>query len=192
MREAKLAAEIVAAVARAVAPVPVTVKIHSGWDDRTKNAAEVAKMLEQAGAAAITVHGRTREQLYAPPVDIGIIADVVRSVSLPVIGNGGIMCAADALCLCWTPPALLVSRLRAARWADRGFSKSAPRSKGVSLPSRPCGERIEATIRHLHAIYADKGERGVFEARGAVSHYIKGIRGAARSSRRYKPSHLAG
>ena len=77
MREPKLAAEIVAAVARAVAPVPVTVKIRSGWDDRTKNAAEFAKMLEQAGAAAITVHGRTREQLYAPPVDIGIIADAV-------------------------------------------------------------------------------------------------------------------
>ena len=179
MREPKLAAEIVAAVARAVAPVPVTVKIRSGWDDRTKNAAEFAKMLEQAGAAAITVHGRTREQLYAPPVDIGIIADVVRSVSIPVIGNGGIMCAADALFMLDATGCAGIAVARGAMGRPWIFEEIRAALEGREFAEPTVRERIEAAIRHLHAIYADKGERGVFEARGAVSHYIKGIRGAA-------------
>lgn len=76
--------------------VPVTVKIRKGWDEETVTAVEVAKICEQAGAAAITVHGRTRAQMYAPPADLDIIRQVKAAVRVPVIGNGDIDTPADA------------------------------------------------------------------------------------------------
>ena len=84
-----LAAQIVEEVAK-VSTVPVTVKMRSGWDDTAINAVELAKRCEQAGAAAITVHGRTNVQMYAPPVNMDIIRQVKNAVSVPVIGNGDI------------------------------------------------------------------------------------------------------
>ena len=91
MRDPEKAARIVEAVTHAV-PVPVTVKMRKGWDADHITAVECAKACEQAGAAAITVHGRTRKQMYAPPVDLDVIAEVKRRVkSIPVIGNGDIV-----------------------------------------------------------------------------------------------------
>ena len=95
MKDPKLAASIVNAVKNAV-DVPVTVKMRSGWDSNNKNAVELALMCEDAGADAITVHGRTREQMYRPPADLDIIRDVKRAVSIPVIGNGDITSAQKA------------------------------------------------------------------------------------------------
>ena len=95
MRTPELAAEIVAAVAKAV-PVPVTVKIRKGSDGGSVNAVELAKLLEQAGAAAIAVHGRTRVQMYAGRADWDIIRDVKHAVSVPVIANGDVFSGADA------------------------------------------------------------------------------------------------
>ena len=89
MREPELAAQIVRAVVNAV-NVPVTVKMRTGYDNENINAPELAKMCEDAGAAAITVHGRTRPQMYAPGVDYKTIERVRRSVSVPVIGNGDV------------------------------------------------------------------------------------------------------
>ena len=89
MRHPQLCGEIVRAVV-AVSDVPVTVKIRKGWDDESVNAVEIAKICEQAGASAITVHGRTRMQFYHPPVDYEIIRQVRHSVSIPVIANGDI------------------------------------------------------------------------------------------------------
>ena len=89
MKNPRLCGEIVKAVT-AVTDIPVTVKIRKGWDDDSVNAVEVAKICESAGAAAITVHGRTRQQYYKPPVDYGIIRAVRESVSVPVIANGDI------------------------------------------------------------------------------------------------------
>lgn len=89
MKDPKKAAEIVKAVA-AASNVPVTVKIRKGWDDKSVNAVEFAKRMEDAGAAAIAVHGRTRQEYYSPPADWDIIAQVKAAVSVPVIGNGDI------------------------------------------------------------------------------------------------------
>ena len=89
MKNPRLCGEIVKAVT-AVTDIPVTVKIRKGWDDDSVNAVEVAKICESAGAAAITVHGRTRQQYYKPPVDYDIIKAVRESVSVPVIANGDI------------------------------------------------------------------------------------------------------
>ncbi|MBQ4644625.1 MAG: tRNA-dihydrouridine synthase family protein, partial [Clostridia bacterium] len=86
----QLAEEIVKAVVNA-SPVPVTVKIRAGWDENSINAVEMAQRAENAGASAITIHGRTKKQMYAPPVDRNIIAEVKKAVSIPVIGNGDIV-----------------------------------------------------------------------------------------------------
>ena len=77
------------AVVKAV-PVPVTAKFRKGWDEEHVNAVEFAQILEGAGAAALTIHGRTRQQMYSPPVDIGIIRQVKEAVSIPVFGNGDV------------------------------------------------------------------------------------------------------
>lgn len=95
MKNPQLCGEIVKAVMSTV-DVPVTVKIRKGWNNSAVNAVEVAKICEQAGAAAITVHGRTREQYYKPPVDYDIIKEVSNAVSIPVIANGDITSAQKA------------------------------------------------------------------------------------------------
>ena len=89
MKSPQLAEDIVRAVVKA-SSVPVTVKMRSGWDDKSINCVELAKRCEQAGATAITVHGRTKMQMYAPPVNIDIIKAVKDAVSIPVIANGDV------------------------------------------------------------------------------------------------------
>ena len=95
MKDPALAARIVEATVKATS-LPVTVKIRAGWDSESINAPEMAKMLESAGASAICVHARTKEQLYFPGIDLSVIACVKEAVKIPVIGNGDIYCAADA------------------------------------------------------------------------------------------------
>ncbi|MEG0753891.1 MAG: tRNA dihydrouridine synthase DusB, partial [Angelakisella sp.] len=89
MRDMPLAADIITAVKKA-SPVPVTVKFRKGWDDANLNGLEFAKMAEACGADAITIHGRTRAQMYAPPIDWDIIAAIKAAVRIPVIGNGDV------------------------------------------------------------------------------------------------------
>jgi tRNA-dihydrouridine synthase B len=95
MKTPQLCGEIVAAVVAAV-PVPVTVKIRAGWDEKSVNAVEVASICEQAGAAAVAVHARTRSQMYEPPADWSIIKAVKEAVKIPVIGNGDVTGAQSA------------------------------------------------------------------------------------------------
>ena len=90
MKTPDLAGRIVEAAVSASGGIPVTAKIRAGWDVNSRNAVEVAKILESAGAAAITVHGRTRSQMYSGESDNGIIAEVKAAVSVPVIGNGDV------------------------------------------------------------------------------------------------------
>ncbi|MBQ9783392.1 MAG: tRNA-dihydrouridine synthase family protein, partial [Clostridia bacterium] len=96
MKNPRLAGQITEAVCRAV-KLPVTVKIRAGWDQNSINAPELAKLLEQAGAAMICVHARTREQLYAPGIDPEIIRQVKEAVGIPVVGNGDVQSAEDAI-----------------------------------------------------------------------------------------------
>lgn len=180
LKSPALAGEIIREVVNAV-DLPVTVKIRIGWDKDSINAVEMAKIAEQAGAAAVTVHGRTREQMYAPPVDIGTIALVKKSVSIPVIANGDIVDGLSAAKMIEETGCdyLLVGRGALGRpWVFSQISAYLKYEK--VLPEPPVSERMRVMIKHIERICDYKGEKvGIKEARKHAAWYIKGMRGAA-------------
>lgn len=180
MQKPKLAGEIVKAVANAVS-LPVTVKIRAGWDAGSRNAAELAKICEDAGAMMITVHGRTREQMYAPPADLDIIREVKQAVSVPVVGNGDIFTAADAARMYEATGCDYVMAGRGALGAPWLFMQiNALLEQGVLLPTPPVSERMRVMLRHISMACVHKGETvALREARTHAAHYMRGLRGAA-------------
>lgn len=181
MKKPELAEKIVRAVA-AASPVPVTVKIRIGWDFDTINAVEMAKRAESAGAAAITVHGRTRSQMYAPPVNTDIIAQVKTAVSIPVIGNGDITDCFSAAKMLEDTNCDLVMIGRGALGRPWVFSQiNAYLEYGRVLPEPPVSERMRVMVSHIKKICEYKGEYvGLREARKHAAWYTKGLRGAAK------------
>ena len=181
MKNPKLAEEIVREVVKA-SPVPVTVKIRAGWDDDTINAVEMAQRAESAGASAITVHGRTRMQMYAPPVNENIIAQVKKAVSIPVIGNGDVTDCQSAALMLQNTNCDLVMVGRGALGRPWVFSEiNAYLEFGRYLPEPPVSERMLVMIRHIEKICEYKGERvGIREARKHASWYTKGLHGASK------------
>lgn len=184
MRTPSLCGEIVKAVSEAV-PVPVTVKIRSGWGPDSVNAAEVAKICEQNGAAAVAVHGRTRDQMYAGRADYALIRRVKEAVSVPVIANGDVTDAASAERILRETgcDALMIGRGAMGNpWLFREI-KAAFAGKPYTPPS--VSERMEVMTRHIERLCAYKGERvGMPEARKHMAWYLSGIRGAASFRRR--------
>lgn len=181
MRNPALAESIVRAVVKE-SPVPVTVKIRSGWDETNVNAVEIAKRAEEAGAAAITVHGRTRKQMYAPPVNTDIIAEVKKNVSIPVIANGDITDGQSAALMFEKTNCDLIMVGRGALGAPWVFSQiNAYLEYGRIIPDPPVSERMRIMIRHVEKICEYKGESvGIREARKHGAWYAKGLRGAAK------------
>lgn len=180
MKDPDLAARITEACAKAV-ELPVTVKIRAGWDENSLNAVEMAKMQENAGAAAITVHGRTRKQMYAPPVDLDIIRQVKQAVSVPVIGNGDIVDALSAENMYKTTGCDFIMVGRGALGAPWVFTQINEYFRsGIILPEPPIEERMDIMIRHIAKLCEYKGDYvGMREARKHSGWYIKGVRGAA-------------
>lgn len=180
MRRPETAQAVVEAVAGAVS-LPVTVKIRAGWDEGEKNAVELAKRCEAAGAAAITVHGRTREQMYAPPVDLEIIRQVKQAVSIPVIGNGDIDSAESAAHMLEETGCDLVMVGRGALGRPWVFSQiSAYLKTGAVLPDPPVAEKMRIMLEHIRTLCAYKGAHtGMLQARTHAAWYMKGLRGAA-------------
>ena len=176
-----LAGEIVRAVSRAV-NIPVTVKMRRGWDSEHLNAVELAKICEQSGAAAITVHGRTRAQMYAPPVDRQTIADVKRAVSVPVIGNGDIVSPETALSMYAETGCDLVMVGRGALGRPWLFAQIDAAADGRDVPPDPAlEEKMSIMRRHIVLLCRYKGDHiGMLEARKHVAWYIKGMPGAAK------------
>lgn len=185
MKAPALCGRIVRAVKDAV-PVPVTVKLRKGWDSRSVNAVEVAQICADAGADAIAVHGRTREQMYLPGADWGIIAAVKRAVGVPVIGNGDVAGAKDAARMLEETGCDFVMIGRAALgnpWIFREIN--AYLSEGRLLPPPPLSERLAVLVRHVRLICAYKGEaHGMCEARKHVGWYLRGLKNAAGFRRR--------
>lgn len=181
MKNPRLCGEIVKAVT-AVTDIPVTVKIRKGWDDDSVNAVEVAKICESAGAVAITVHGRTRQQYYKPPVDYGIIRAVRESVSVPVIANGDIDSAERAKEVMDITGCDLVMIGRATLGNPWIFSQinAYLENPNVKIHTPDLEERLGVMIEHIGKMVEYKGEHmAMLQARKLVVGYFKGIKGAA-------------
>lgn len=180
MRSPELCRRIVEAMVKEV-DVPVTAKIRKGYDKTQVNAVEVAQAVEAGGASAITVHGRTRDQMYAPPVDREIIKAVKRAVSIPVIGNGDILDANDAATMFEDTDCDLVAVGRGALGAPWIFTQiEAYLTHGVILPVPPVSRRMELLYKQVRAMAEYKGEKiALLQARKHAGWYMRGIDGAS-------------
>ena len=176
MRTPELAYSIIASVVEAV-NIPVTVKIRKGWDDSSVNAVEMAMLAEKAGAAAVSVHGRTREQFYSGEADWSIIKAVKENVAIPVNGNGDVRTPEDAVRLRSETGCDGIMIGRAAQgnpWLFRQVTHYL--STGKLLPGPTMAERFEMTLRHLEMLVAYKGEHiGIREMRRHAAWYTKGL-----------------
>lgn len=181
MKNPALVEKIVLSAVKGANGLPVSVKIRRGFSPDRINAVEVALAAESGGADRIAVHGRTRDQLYIPPVDLSVIADVKRAVKVEVIGNGDITSPEKALQMLDETGCdhLMIGRGALGRpWI---FSEIGAVLKGDTPVEAPTGDALyNAITEHLSLALADKGERrAVPESRAQIAHYIKGIRGAA-------------
>lgn len=179
LRDIPLAGRIVRAVCHAV-DLPVTVKIRIGFDEDHLCAVEMAQELEAAGAAAICVHGRTREQMYRPGVNLEAIAAVKAVVSIPVIGNGDIMSATDALNMKKVTGCDGLMIARGAMGNPWLFAEIAAALEGKEFVPPTLEERIETAIGQMARMIEEKGERvGFAESKKQMAWYIHGVVGAA-------------
>lgn len=180
MKNPDLAEAVVRACAQATA-LPVTVKMRSGWDAQNINAVQLACRFEQAGAAALTVHARTREQMYAGKADYSVIAAVKKAVSIPVIGSGDVCSAQNAADMFERTGCDMVMVGRAALGRPWLFAQiNAYLEHGQILPEPAVRERMRVMLGHVGRIIAYKGEYiGIREARKHAAWYIKSIRSAA-------------
>jgi nifR3 family TIM-barrel protein len=162
--------------------VPVTVKMRSGWDQNQINCLELAAAAEEAGAAAVTIHPRTRAQLFSGRADWGQIKEVKNHVSIPVIGNGDICSAADALQMLETTGCDAVMIGRGALGNPFLFREAAALiENGTHIAPAGVEERLAIALKNLDLVCRLKGEiQGVREMRKHLSWYTRGLRGAAR------------
>jgi tRNA-dihydrouridine synthase B len=181
MRDPVRAGEIIAAAAEN-ACCPVTVKIRAGWDKDSINAVEIARIAEQAGAAAVTVHARTRTQFYSGRADWDIIRQVKQAVSIPVIGNGDVTDGASAKAMYDETGCDLVMIGRGSYgrpWVFENVREYL--ENGISVPEPPVDEKMKVMLRHAEVLCRHKGEtQGMKEMRHNFAWYIKGLNGAAR------------
>lgn len=184
MRTPELAAAIISAVAGAV-PVPVTAKFRKGWDAGSANAVEFAIALEEAGAAALTVHGRTRDQFYRGAADWDVIAEVKAAVAVPVIGSGDVLSARDALAMLTRAGVDAVMVARGAQGNPWIFREARSLiDTGVECAPPTAFERIEVAREHLAALVEFGGEHSFARMRKHVAWYVTGTPGATLVRRR--------
>ncbi len=180
MRDERLAGGIVSAVVDAVA-VPVTVKMRTGWDQDSRNAPRLARIAEQSGAKAVTVHGRTRNQFYHGRADWPFIASVKAEVRIPVIGNGDVCDHEDALAMLAASGAdgVMIGRAACGRpWLPGHVGRFL--ETGDRLPEPSIGDQLAILEEHYEAMLNHYGrETGMRAARKHIGWYSKGLPGSA-------------
>ena len=181
MKDPRLACDIVYSIKNAVS-LPVTVKIRAGWDNSSKNAVEVALACAKGGAACVTVHGRTRAELYNPGIDMDIIARVRDALppEVAVIGNGDVKDGPTALAMAERTGCDGIMIGREALGDPWIFEEIKAYFRGEEYSEKTKDERISAAVSLVSSIVEMKGEeRGIREARGRAAHFIRGLRGSA-------------
>lgn len=181
MLDPALCGEITAAVVKAAGDRPVTVKMRAGWDEENITAVEVARQVEAAGAAAVMVHARTRSQMYIPGIDYEVIRKVKESVSIPVVGNGDIQTAQDAMEMMERTGCDTVAVGRGALGNPWLFGEIKAAMEGEPAPAAPTlRQRMEALRTQVYQTCEEKGEWAAMpQARSQAMYYMKGLRGAA-------------
>lgn len=183
MRNISLAGRITAAAVRAAGDVPVTVKFRSGWNSESINAVEFAKAIEAAGASAITVHGRTREQFYSGNADTDVIADVKKAVGIPVIGNGDVKDLQSCLDMYEKTGCDLVMVGRGSYGNPFVFREIAAHFNGCEYVPPTLEERMTVMLEHIRLIIelSEKCEElAMHEARKIAAWYMNGFYGSAK------------
>lgn len=181
MRNPKLAAEVLSSVVKN-SKKPVTLKIRKGWDDNNVNAVEIAKLAEQCGISALTIHGRTREQFYSGKADWDIIAEIKQSISIPVIGNGDVFEVEDAANMLEKTKCDAVMVGRGAQGNPWIFERINHYMKtGEILKEPTLEEKITTAIKHINLAVDEHGEYvAVREMRKHIGWYLKGLKNSAR------------
>lgn len=176
----ELVFKIVEQVVKAV-NIPVTVKMRKGWNDNNIVAVEAAKIIEEAGASAITIHGRTREEYYSGAVDLDIIKKVKEAVKIPVVGNGDIKSAKDALKMFeyTNVDGIMIGRATLGNPWLIGQIKDELKNNKVHMPSNE--EKLKTIKEHIELEIAEKGEYiGIREMRKHLSWYIKNLKDSSK------------
>ena len=179
MKDPVLAEKIVKKVVESV-DLPITVKMRTGWDSDSLNAVELAKRCENAGASMITVHGRTRTQMYAPGIDFETIAEVKKSVKIPVVGNGDIRDGKSAKEMFDRTGCDLIMVGRAAQGNPFVFAEINAFLKGENYTPPTLEEKFKTLIRQIELMAVYKDEYiAVLESRKHTAWYMQGLNGAA-------------
>lgn len=181
MNDPSLASNIIKAAVK-ISPVPVTVKFRKGWDETSVNAVDFAQMAEGSGASAVTVHGRTRQQFYSGKSDISIIEKVKRAVKIPVIGNGDIFSAKDAVNMFEATGCDAVMVARGALGNPFIFREiNALINEGKEIPPASPEEKALTLLRQAKLTLENKGEHlAMLQIRKHAIWYFKGVKNAAK------------